>query len=849
MKPTPSTLKLHFTISGLFLLLIVPLFSGLIFYTYQSNLALAKKEAARSMERARDETMKNLTGFVEPIADAVRSTAQLGSVDPNFFRNEASGQILMRAIQNNRDILSYYVGFADGSFRQVAGVDPAVPLAGHTIPAGAKYANRMIDRSKGDKAIDSYIFLKDWGQRVGESTTAAVYDPRTTPFFKSAVQRGVDGDPNGILISDPYIIRSTGEPGFSISASIISNGKLVGAAAANLRLKRISEFLAAKPISAGSITIIIDKDGNVVAHPDSAQAYRKDAAMSQKKLIEMDNPTISTAAFERAKRKLNNFSFSAGANNEEYMALFAPVPVSFNKSWEVVVITPVKDFVGEIDANNRKITFVGAGLLLIVILLTYLVSKRLSRPLEVLVEEIKQVFSFQINPGLKLTSRVAEISLLIDATQKLKTAISAFAAYVPRELVSDLIRTGTPLAPGGQSQYLTMFFTDLKGFSSLAEVTPTRELLETVSAYLELVTYAVKEEQGTIDKFIGDAVMAFWGAPIPVVDHSYRACVAAVRSQRRMGILNARLAETGKGPLTVRIGIHSDQVLVGNIGSLERLSYTVMGDGVNIASRLEGINKDFGTSICVSNAVFKESGERLWLRPIDMVAVKGRKSAFLIYELLGIRDADAEVAATAKEQALCAATEAAYASYSASHWEEAEALYQAIATEYNDALARVMVSRCGVHAVGRAELFAGLDEAELEYVYGMLTREDLPRGSLIFSEGDVGDRLFVIVKGEVSIKLKIPGTQRARRLATFGPGMAFGEMALIECKPRSADAYAKRDVSLYSMNPEQLDELREDRPAIATKILTNITRQLASRLRISGVEWMRRGDAGDARKI
>ena len=481
-------------------------------------------------------------------------------------------------------------------------------------------------------------------------------------------------------------------------------------------------------------------------------------------------------------------------------------------------------------------------MLLLVVLLTYIFAKRLSRPLEVLVEEIKQVFSFQINPGLKVTSRVAEISLLIDATQKLKTAISAFAAYVPRELVSDLIRTGTPLAPGGQSRYLTMFFTDLKGFSSLAEVTPTRELLETVSAYLELVTIAVKEEQGTIDKFIGDAVMAFWGAPVMVIDHSYRACVAAVRSQRRMATLNVRLAESGKGPLTVRIGIHSDQVLVGNIGSLERLSYTVMGDGVNIASRLEGINKDFGTSICVSNAVFKESGERLWLRPIDMVAVKGRKGAFLIYELLGIRDGDEEVAATQKEQNLCVATGIAYASYAAGRWEEAEALYQMIVNEHDDPLARVMVSRCGVHAVSRAALFDGLDGDELEYLYSILTREDLPRGSLIFSEGDPGDRLFVIVKGEVSIKLKIPGTQRARRLATFGPGMAFGEMALVEGKPRSADAYAKRDVSLYSMDAAQLDELQKKYPFIALRITSNISRQLASRLRIAGLEGVRHNE-------
>ncbi len=839
-KKSPS-LTLHVTISALFLLLIVPLFSGLIFFTYQSNIALAKREAAKSMDSARDETMKNITAFIEPIADAVRSTAQLSSVDPDFFRADKSAQILVRAIQNNPDITSYYIGLADGTFRQAGQINPAIQIAGHVTPEGSKYFNRFIDRSKNEKALDTYIFLKDWGNPVGEkSAVAATYDPRGANFFTKAVARGTLGDPNAILIADPYMIRSTGEPGLSISASIIKDQKFFGAVAANLRLKRISEFLVAKTVSPGSVTIIIDKLNNVVAHPNFALAYSKNSEMSQKKLPDMDSAVIRTAAFEREKRKSDNFYFTAGDDKEEYIALFTPLPSTLNKPWEVVVITPVADFVGEIDANNRNIMLFGGAMLLLAILLTYFVSKRLSRPLEVLVDEINQVFKFQISSNLKLSSRVREISSLIDATQKLKTAITGFGAYVPRELVSDLVKSGTPLAPGGQSQYLTMFFTDLKGFSTIAEVTPTRELLETVSAYLELVTFAVKEERGTIDKFIGDAVMAFWGAPVMIADHSYRACVAAVRSQRRMALLNARLAETGKGPLTVRIGIHSDQVLVGNIGSMERLSYTVMGDGVNIASRLEGINKDYGTSICVSNAVFKESGERLWLRPMDMAAVKGRKGEFLIYELLGIRDADEEVAATPREQALCAATEAAFAHYAEGRWEEAEALYQDIATKFDDELARIMVARCGVHAVSRAELFAGLTEVELQVLYGMLTREEMARGTLIFSEGEVGNRLFVIVKGEVSIKLKVPGTNRSRRLATFGPGMAFGEMALLESKARSADAYAKRDVFLYSMNPAQLDELKLKHPVLAVKIMSNLSHQLAARLRVSGVEWLRR---------
>ena len=177
----------------------------------------------------------------------------------------------------------------------------------------------------------------------------------------------------------------------------------------------------------------------------------------------------------------------------------------------------------------------------------------------------------------------------------------------------------------------------------MSEQIPSRELLIRVSAYLEVVTRAVNQESGTIDKFIGDGVMAFWGAPNLLEDHAWHACVAALRVQQGMKELNRQWKSENKQHLNVRIGIHSDAVLVGNIGSPERMSYTVIGDGVNVAARLEGVNKDYGTRICISHSVFKEAGERLLVRPIDEVAVKGRRTAVPIYEVMGAYGAGASL--------------------------------------------------------------------------------------------------------------------------------------------------------------------------------------------------------------
>jgi adenylate cyclase len=181
-------------------------------------------------------------------------------------------------------------------------------------------------------------------------------------------------------------------------------------------------------------------------------------------------------------------------------------------------------------------------------------------------------------------------------------------------------------------------FTDLADFSALSERLPAQTLLRQVSAYHGLVSEVVESQSGTVDKFIGDGAMAFWGAPSGVPDHAWHACVAALRIQQGMGALNRQWAAEGLEPLRVRIGIHCDAVLVGNIGSAERMSYTVLGDGVNVAAYMEAANKAFGTSICISQTVVREAGQRLCTRPLDQVSVKTRQAAILVHELLGVHD-------------------------------------------------------------------------------------------------------------------------------------------------------------------------------------------------------------------
>jgi adenylate cyclase len=217
-----------------------------------------------------------------------------------------------------------------------------------------------------------------------------------------------------------------------------------------------------------------------------------------------------------------------------------------------------------------------------------------------------------------------------------------------------------------------------------------------MSVYFEEVSRAIGDEKGTVDKFIGDGIMAFWGAPAHRPDHALRGCHGALRASRRMQHLNDEWSAGGRPRLHLRIGLHCADVLVGNVGSSERLSYTVMGDGVNVAARLEGINKNFGTAICISDSMLEAAGGDLMARPIRKVQVKGRKNEFMIYELLGIRNSsDPELAPPDGAEGLCDMTRVASGYFERGEFDEAACRYEEILRSFpGDPVAISLLRMC-----------------------------------------------------------------------------------------------------------------------------------------------------------
>ncbi len=297
-----------------------------------------------------------------------------------------------------------------------------------------------------------------------------------------------------------------------------------------------------------------------------------------------------------------------------------------------------------------------------------------------------------VAPGVALGFAFALAAAYSYATEgRQKQAIRLmFAQYMSEKVITHLMAQPERLKLGGERRRVTLFFSDLAGFTSLSERLSPEEVVGLLNDYLSRMTDIILDEEGTVDKFEGDAIMAFWGAPLPQEDQALRACRAALRQQAALGELNQRFADLGLPLLAMRIGLHSGDAVVGNLGSQKRFDYTVIGDTVNLASRLEGLNKFYGTFILASETTVAACGDGVEFREVDWVAVKGKETAVTVFQPLGLKEVLAPEEAAVREEFA-----QALALYRQGEFPQAADLFKNILAKHpEDGPARVFEERC-----------------------------------------------------------------------------------------------------------------------------------------------------------
>jgi class 3 adenylate cyclase len=212
----------------------------------------------------------------------------------------------------------------------------------------------------------------------------------------------------------------------------------------------------------------------------------------------------------------------------------------------------------------------------------------------------------------------------------------AFSTYLSEDVVEEIVTDPTRLQLGGVKRHMTAIFTDIRGFSSIAEKLSPEHLVDLLNHYLSTLSDVILEQKGTIDKYEGDAIIAFFGAPLELPDHAVRACTAAVVMKRLEDDVNKYVMENGISPtpLLTRIGINSGDMVVGNMGTQKKMNYTIISNAVNMAARLEGVNKQYGTWILTAEHTIKETAGRFLTRRLDRIRVVGINEPVQIYEIL-----------------------------------------------------------------------------------------------------------------------------------------------------------------------------------------------------------------------
>jgi len=236
--------------------------------------------------------------------------------------------------------------------------------------------------------------------------------------------------------------------------------------------------------------------------------------------------------------------------------------------------------------------------------------------------------------SLLLSFLIVEAIAFTLQEQRGKFMRGAFSSYLSGDLLDQLIENPDALALGGESKELSILFSDIRGFTTISESMSPVSLITLLNRYFTPMTNAVLENGGMLDKYIGDAVMAFFNAPIDIKYHADASCNSALEMIERLNILNIELEKEGITPIKIGIGINSAEVVVGNMGSDTRFNYTVIGDGVNLASRIEGLTKNYGIEILITEFTVAKLHSSFLYREIEPVKVKGKDKAVLLYELM-----------------------------------------------------------------------------------------------------------------------------------------------------------------------------------------------------------------------
>ena len=576
-------------------------------------------ESAHHADHARIED--KTIAYLAKAASVVEAIGDSPSLQVSGEGKAQTAELLWTLLQQSPELDSLYAANTDGDM-MMARRHPAPAVRHVTVaPEGSTETWQYKPMAGGTGGTQ----LRYRTERI--EAFRSTYDARKRVWFQSAL-----GSHGAAVWTPPYMYATVTELGVTYALPALrqdASGRSQSlVAAGDVTLGRLSDFVRQFSRTGYGDSALLSADFAVLARSDV-----------EGKLDKLESPSTGVLAViyttmlaDGSAHAMGRAAFGLDHEGRRYLVQTSRIPAT---GWLLISWVPEDKILGGLRRAvlwSLMLVLVSLGIILFVSLR---LSKLITAPVENLAGIARRIGRFDLDELPRVDSRVLEIHHLDQALDESARGLKAFSKFVPVDVVNQLIDEGHTLTPSGGPRRITVMFSDVEGFTSISEATDSQVLVDQLTEYFNVATRVINWHGGTVDKFIGDGIMVLWGAPAELEDAEHQACLAAIELQNKLDTLNERWAARGLHRFHTRVGIHTGVAVVGVLGSNNRLSYTAFGDAINVASRIEGINKELGTRILLSEATFEGLRGRLHTRRIDAVELRGRQQKLVLYELVG----------------------------------------------------------------------------------------------------------------------------------------------------------------------------------------------------------------------
>jgi adenylate cyclase len=435
------------------------------------------------------------------------------------------------------------------------------------------------------------------------------------PWYALAEDAGLDASINWTDIHDLPVDK---HPGLSAALPLHIFEEFIGVISVSVSLEALDTKLRGVRAGESGLVFIIDRSGRVVSSPTGMRSGPLELMTVRDALMHQDKPL---SELNSAVQRL----MPIGESGDNYYVGIAPLP---EEDWLVVTVIPESDFTSMIDDTTRNLAFILMALVAIIGIGAIAVSRRIiGRPLSALAAQMRDIASFQLSQIGEVPSNIREVRALSLATVQMARGLRGVVRFVPVNLVQSLVNDGTASHP--QRRTATLLYLDIAGFTALGESETPESLVALLNDFFTLIDEIIGHHGGSVMQFQGDAILAAFNVPLDNPAHASNAMDAALEI---VSAVDTRLFGDGQR-LTVRIGVNTGSVLAATVGSEHRADYTIHGDAVNLAARLEQLNKEHGSRVMVSADTIKAAGRHGEGEPIGEVSLRGKQQAVTVYRL------------------------------------------------------------------------------------------------------------------------------------------------------------------------------------------------------------------------